>query len=141
MNRILTMGLSILFCLNAFAQHVREELPPAELNLEQKFAMIKLRTHCTACHGVGDLRFIYSDDDKEFWDYIHTQKAPRSKKLWSEAIREVLTWPSDAPPDFDKPLDPTTGRDWMPKGFKRLELAEDHVGDLSARQFILMNLD
>jgi hypothetical protein len=110
--------------------------PP--LNLNQKFTVMKLRTHCNSCHGVGDLRFFYSDDDEQAWHYLQTQTAPKSKKLWAEAIKEVLSWPSETPPSFDQPM--SSGKDWMPKGYKRLQLAEDMVNGQTARAFILSTL-
>lgn len=115
----------------------RDYYPP--INLNQKFAVMKLRTYCNACHGVGELRFIHSDEDESVWNYIKTQTAPRSKKLWAEAIKDVLRWPSDAAPSFEQPMDPS-GKDWMPRGYKRLEFAQDSVGSQSTRNFILSTL-
>lgn len=104
----------------------------------ETFAVQKLRTYCAACHALGGLRFIYSDDDSEVWSYLFTGQAPISKKLWSEAIQEVLSWPSDDPPPFNEPISPT--KDWMPKGEKRLRMAEDHENGTSIRLEILRAL-
>lgn len=114
----------LLFASGALARPV---------NFYQDQVVQKLRTFCTACHGLGELRFLHSDDNADVWEYINTQKAPRSQKLWTSAIREVLTWPSSQPPTM--PISPT--KDWMPKGYKRLELADDEIGELSTREFIL----
>ena len=99
-----------------------------------------LNEYCRACHGIGDLRFIYGEDRDEIWKYIFSNKAPRSGKLWSEAIYEVLNWPSDTPPSFDNFMSPPD-RDWMPKGAKRLYMAEDKVNGVSVRKFILKTIE
>ena len=111
--------------------------PP--LNLNQKFTVMKLRTYCNACHGVGELRFFFSDDDDEVWNYLKTQTAPKSKKIWAQAIKEVLSWPSETPPDFSATI--AAGKDWMPKGYKRLQMAKDSVNGQTARAFILSTLN
>ncbi len=108
------------------------------LNASEQLAVEKIRTYCQACHGVGELRFIYSEVDEEVWDYIHSQPSPKSKKLWATAIAEVLNWPSESAPPFSKPISPD--QDWMPKGIKRLQMADDYVGGVSSRRIILENL-
>ncbi len=93
----------------------------------------KLRTYCAACHALGELRFIHSDDDEEVWDYLFQAQAPNSKKIWAQAILEVLDWPSDAAPPFNQMMKPPD-QDWMPKGKKRLNLAADSVDGIAARR-------
>ena len=44
--------------------------------------------------------------------------------------------PTDVAPPFGPPMDPTSGRDWMPKGAKRLDLADDEEGGASVRRAI-----
>lgn len=98
-------------------------------------AASKLRQHCGACHGLGPLRFIWSGDDRELWRTLYSTRAPASGKTWAEGIAKVLSWPSDAPPPFDQVMEP--GRDWMPKGIKRVELANDMAGGMRVRRLIL----
>jgi hypothetical protein len=98
----------------------------------------KLREFCQACHAVGDSRFIRSDDDQVVWRDLFSGIAPKRGKLWAEAIVEVLDWPSDSPPDFSSPIEP--GRDWMPKGSKRLPFADDKTNGESTRRLLLREL-
>ncbi len=97
----------------------------------QSLAMQELRQHCEACHGLGDLRFINSDDDQEMWDYILSTNVPNTNKLWIKAMIPVLSWPSDEPPPFDQYMDPATKSDWMPRGYKRIPFATDTVDTTS----------
>ena len=104
------------------------------------FVAAKLRTHCAACHAVGRMRFIWSDDDLEVWNYILANRAPISGKLWGNAIIEVLSWPTDNAPPFDQLMDPSGNRDWMPKGVKRLDLAADRDNGRQVRHMIIETL-
>lgn len=99
----------------------------------------KLRTYCAACHALGDLRFINSDDDQAVWEYLFHNKSPQSKRLWSEAILDVLDWPSDAAPPFNQMKKPPS-EDWMPKGKKRVYLAADSESGVTARRRIREDL-
>lgn len=99
-----------------------------------------LNEYCRACHGLGEMRFIYGEDPGEIWNYIFNNKAPISKKLWSEAIYEVLNYPTDTPPDFEDMLD-GPARDWMPKGAKRLHMANDIVDGVPVRETILKTIE
>ena len=100
-------------------------------------AVAKLRIFCQACHAVGGLRFIWSDDDAQVWTYLFNNRAPNSPKLWADDIIDVLSWPTAIPPPFDQPMDPINHRDWMPKGSKRLELANDLTDGQATRQMLL----
>mgnify|MGYP001006421172 CR=1 FL=1 len=102
----------------------------------QMFAMQKLRQYCTACHGLGKLRFIYSDDNVSLWKDIHTLRSPKSQNLWVDEILKVLDWPSNSAPPFDQMIQ-SPDKDWMPKGKKRLDLASDQDEGYYARQAIL----
>lgn len=102
--------------------------------------MTKIRTHCNSCHGVGPLRFIYSSNDEEVWSYIKDTIVPNSDKRWVEAIIDVLSWPTDAAPRFDVWRLPSENKDWMPKGVKRLQLAEDMTDGISTRRIMLQVL-
>jgi hypothetical protein len=97
----------------------------------------KLREYCRACHAVGSLRFIYDDSDQNIWTYIHTNNVPGKSERWSDAIVRVLSWPADAAPPPTPIMDPPGGRDWMPKGSKRLHFAAEKVEGLSLRQYII----
>jgi len=100
----------------------------------------RLRTFCRACHGVGALRFIRGDDDQVLWrDLFDESAAPGPGGPWAQRIIRVLSWPSDAPPPFNEPLDPPD-RDWMPRGAKRLSLASDRVDGQSTRTWLLARL-
>ncbi len=101
------------------------------------YAAAKLRHYCKACHAVGTMKFITTEDDRELWASLFTERAPRTGKLWAEGIVEVLAWPSDAPPPFDSVMDPPSNRDWMPKGQKRLELAAERDGTTVVRRSIV----
>jgi hypothetical protein len=98
----------------------------------------KLREFCQSCHAVGDVRFIRSADDHVVWVELFKGKAPKSGKVWADAIVDVLSWPSNDPPDFESPIEP--GRDWMPKGSKRLALATDTVNGELTRHMLLREL-
>lgn len=124
----------LAFSLIVFAARARAAPPFDDV---AQTAVTKLRTFCTACHGIGNLRFIRSEDDREVWNYIYLNKAPNSQKLWAENILQVLSWPTDVPPPFDQPMDPGNNRDWMPKGAKRLSFSTDKVGDMATRKFLL----
>ncbi len=108
------------------------------LDADQAFTISRLRTHCNACHGLGKLRFLWSADDQEVWNYLFTRPAPLAKKLWATAIYEVLDWPGDKMPDFEVPIHP--GKDWMPKGVKRMDLAADNYDGKSSRVRVLQTL-
>lgn len=101
------------------------------------FAAAKLREYCKACHAVGTMKFIQSDDDREFWNALFVERSPRSGKVWAVAISEVLGWPTDVAPPYDRVMDPPSNRDWMPKGAKRLDLAADSEGGTPVRRLIL----
>lgn len=98
----------------------------------------KIREFCQSCHGVGDARFIKSENDAEVWASLFRERAPKSGKVWAQAMVDVLNWPSDSPPPFDSPIEP--GRDWMPKGSKRLGIAEDSFDGEPTRQVIIREL-
>lgn len=95
-----------------------------------------LRKYCGACHAVGALRFIHSENDDELWSYILTHEVPETRKLWAQRIYETLNWPSDSPPPFGQLMEPPL-HDWMPKGVKRLEFASDKTGSIQTRRIIL----
>ena len=101
----------------------------------QVFAMQKLRQYCLACHGLGKLRFIYSENPVELWNYIQNERSPKSQALWVDEIYRVLSWPSNSAPPFDQMM--TADRDWMPKGKKRLDLSTDQEDGYFARQAIV----
>lgn len=134
------MDLRAMLCVGtlACASMLRAETSePAKLDAVQSLTVEKLRTYCRSCHAVGALRFIHSEDDAEVWTYITETRVPGSQTLWREAIFAVLDWPQDAPPPFDELKDPAAGRDWMPKGVKRLQLADDYVDSRSVRAVML----
>ncbi len=93
----------------------------------------KLRKYCAACHGLGDLRFIHSDDDEVVWDFILHNPSPKSKRRWADAILDVLDWPTDNPPPFTQLKKPPS-EDWMPRGKKRLDFAADYESGMPARR-------
>ena len=103
------------------------------LDGERKFTAQKLREYCNACHGLGDLRFIYNDNDDDLWKYIFTYNVPGKNKLWAQRITELLDWPSDQAPPADQ-------TDWMPKGIKRLDLAQDVENGVPARRIMVETL-
>lgn len=110
--------LSLLFVLS----------PVQGFAADREEAAQGLRKYCKSCHGVGELRFIYSPDDGELWDYLFRNDSPNLKRPWSEAILQVLDWPSDQPPPADIPMVPPD-RDWMPKGIKRRFFARAQTED------------
>lgn len=111
----------------------------APISAAQWAVVNRLRTHCQACHAVGNLRFIYSADDTVVWRDLFTRRAPGTNKIWAEGIIEVLSWPTDRAPPYDQMMDPS-GRDWMPKGAKRNDLANDRMDGRSARQVMIEQL-
>lgn len=109
-------------------------LHPGGTPLAQKKAIAadKLRVYCRACHGVGTMRFLHDGEtDQELFGYLSRERAPKSGKLWADAIVDALSWPTDEPP----PLDAEDA--YMPQGIKRLKLAQDRVGGVPARRIIL----
>lgn len=110
----------------------------AEVPIDKSLTITKLRQYCQACHGVDNLRFLDSEDDEAVWKTIYSEKAPNSKKLWVNAIIEVLNWPTNTPPPFQQPI--SAGKDWMPKGYKRIALAKDQQGGFSTRNIIIETL-
>ena len=125
----------VLFCMGLFlsALSFSDSLTPS-----QTFTCVKLRQYCQACHGLGELRFIYSENNEDLWKEISYGISPKSKMVWKRKIYEVLNWPSDAPPSFQEPM--SAGSDWMPKGIKRLDLANDKTNGTSTRRIMLETL-
>ena len=122
--------LLLLFQIKSLASsHSREQD-------DVKFVGQTLRKYCKACHGLGKLRFIHSENDNELWDYILNNRAPNSGDYWYRSIQEVLDWPSDDAPPFNQMMLPPN-QDWMPKGIKRLQLARDEPGNISTRKRVL----
>jgi hypothetical protein len=142
MSKFMPSRLVLAFLLMVFAALAQraQAFEAPVFDADAKVAIQKMRTYCGACHAVGDLRFIRSDDDAEVWAYLFANRAPNSRKIWAQNIVEVLSWPRDVPPPFDQPMDPGNNRDWMPKGAKRLTFAEDQVGGEATRQLILRKL-
>ena len=99
----------------------------------------KLRTYCAGCHGLGELRFIPNQDDRDTWAFIFNNRSPKSGKIWAEVIADTLSWPSDTPPPANELMIPPH-RDWMPKGAKRQELASDSIAGESTRMFVIRAL-
>lgn len=125
---------------------VQEIADSSALSLHQKPAFTdsaaalsaaKLREYCKACHGVGSLRFIYDESDETLWRYILTNNVPGKSELWANAIVRVLNWPADSAPAPSPVMDPPSGKDWMPKGSKRLHFAADKINGAPARQYVL----
>lgn len=125
----------VLFCLGLFlsVQSFSEPLTPS-----QALTCSKLRQYCQACHALGELRFIYSDNNEELWREISYGISPKSKMIWKRKIYEVLNWPTDAPPSFQEPM--SASGDWMPKGIKRLDLANDKTDGTFTRRIMLETL-
>lgn len=139
-----TVAASIFLGLTACADpstpvSAAKDAPP--FDDRAALAVDKLRTYCAACHGLGPLRFISSDNNQNVWDDLYTEHAPGSHEIWAEGIATVLDWPSESPPPFDHPMDPTTGHDWMPKGELRLRLANDRTEGTTTRRFLYSMLD
>ena len=112
--------------------------PPA--NAEEpnqiSFTVKKLRLYCAACHAVGKVRFIYSDEDETVWRDLFTKTAPVSKRIWSKEIVDVLSWPTSTPPPFGQMIH-FPNKDWMPKGAKRIALAKDIDAGTATRHRII----
>ena len=102
---------------------------------ERAIAAEKLLTYCRACHGLGNLRFLPSTDVGEIWRTLTTEKMPNSDLLWKEGIIATLSWPNDVPPSSGSVRLP--GKEWMPKGVKRLEIAAESIESESVRSFLL----
>jgi hypothetical protein len=132
-------ALAVALGISGCADELRDSEAVSRASESQTAVVAKLRTHCQACHAVGSLRFIYSDDNQTVWNELFTRRAPGTGKLWAEGIVEVLSWPSDTPPAHDQPMDPPN-RDWMPKGAKRADLAGDRLENQPARRVIIERL-
>lgn len=129
---------------------VQEASDTSTLSLHQKptftdsaaaLSSAKLREYCRACHAVGSLRFIYDESDQNLWTYILTNKVPGKSELWANAIVRVLSWPADSAPAPSPVMDPPSGKDWMPKGSKRLHFAADKIDGVPVRQYVLNTIN
>lgn len=136
MFRLIALALGLALIL-AWSGTQAQPIDTPPFDAKAQVAIAKMRQFCAACHAVGNVRFIRSEDDHEVWQYIHLNRAPTSQKLWVEGMIEVLSWPSDVPPPFDQPMDPRHNRDWMPKGAKRLSMAGDTVEGIATRKVLL----
>lgn len=120
----------VFFCSPVFAEN---------WSIQKDLTLQKLRTYCKACHAVeAQLRFIKNENNDDLWHTLYNERSPKSGKLWVDKIIEVLSWPSDTAPAFDAPLSSTN--DWMPKGYKRIQLSEDYTSNESTRHIILDTL-
>ena len=107
-----------------------------------------LTTYCAACHGIGRLNFLPTEEPADNWAVLFSEISPLSKLKWNVAITQALAWPSNSPPPFDTLRDPQNKRDWMPKGRKRIQISEALIKDpiepsgptVNARQLILREL-
>ncbi len=136
MFRLIALAIGLATVL-AWSRAEAQDVSAPPFDAKAQITVSKLRQFCAACHAVGSLRFIRSEDDNEVWQYIYLNQAPNSRKLWAQNIIDVLNWPSDAPPPFDQPMDPGNNRDWMPKGAKRLSLASDTASGQPTRMLML----
>lgn len=102
------------------------------------FVINQLRTYCKACHAIGNQRFITSTDNEEVWKYIFENNAPVSAKLWAKGIIKVLSWPSEEPPSTESRMD--DGKNWMPIGSKRFDLAKARHENIPLRKVLVHKL-
>lgn len=107
---------------------------PAGMTDEQFITIKALDENCRACHGLGDIRFIYSDSHRVNWEYLKVAMFD-SKKTWLEVVYDVLDWPTDEAPEFDSKR--RGSKQWMPIGAKRLHLADEMVDGKSLRKTML----
>jgi hypothetical protein len=136
MFKALSVASLILMSSVTLSQEVF--LPEPESN--QVLAAGALRTYCQDCHGLGNLRFIRGETHEDQWDFLLQAKAPESKRLWAEQIIKVLSWPDGHEyPDFRNVMDPPS-KDWMPRGFKRIEFANSKIQDRPSREVIIEEL-
>lgn len=136
MFRLIALAIGLAMAL-AWSSAKAQDFAAPPFDAKAQVTVSKLRQFCAACHAVGSIRFIRSEDDNEVWQYIYMNRAPNSQKIWAQNIIDVLSWPSDVPPPFDQPMDPGNNRDWMPKGAKRLSLASDSVDAQATRKLML----
>jgi hypothetical protein len=108
------------------------------LSPEESLAAEALLHYCRACHGVGALRFIRSNELDVVWQTVQTETVPGSPTLWRDAIAAALDWPQDSPPAPGTQRLP--GKEWMPKGVMREAIAHDVLGEETARVFLLRML-
>lgn len=97
-----------------------------------------LNKYCRSCHGVGRLRFFFTESPKEFFESIKAEQSPKSQSLWVDAMIDVLSWPTELTPSFESQRSPSG--DWMPIGAKRNHITEDMIEGVPARQYILQYL-
>ena len=139
--RTFVVGLFVAACAEEASEVQKDSAVTDSPTSEVQMAVVgKLRTHCQACHAIGNLRFIYSSDNAVVWNDLFSKRAPGTNKLWAEGIIEVLSWPTDQAPPHDQMMDPPR-RDWMPKGAKRNDLANDLMEGRPARQVMIEQLD
>lgn len=136
MFRLIALAIGLATAL-AWSRAEAQDFAAPPFDAKAQVTVAKLRQYCAACHAVGSIRFIRSEDDAEVWQYIYMNRAPNSQKIWAQNIIDVLSWPGDVPPPFDQPMDPGNNRDWMPKGAKRLSLAQDAVDGQATRKLML----
>jgi hypothetical protein len=92
--------------------------------------------YCQACHAVGDIRFINSEDPEIVWEDIFVVMGPY-KVPWATVIYDRLNWPVDDP---EKLFKPAHGSDWMPLGSKRYDIVDQKINGESARKYLLAAL-
>ena len=107
--------------------------PP--LGAEREVLAQKLIQFCRPCHGIGKRRFLRSEDPAEIWTTITTELVPDTKTLWREAMITALSWPDATPPAPGTGYAP--GKEWMPKGALRGDLASDTVPGEATRSFLV----
>ncbi len=123
-----TLLVSALFAFGSALSHATDLTSHETLNADEQATVQALRTNCQACHAVGNLRFIYSSDDGQVWNYILTTDVPGETQTWAQAMVPVLSWPTDSAPPFNAVMDPTDGKDWMPQGYQRIPFSTDTIG-------------
>jgi hypothetical protein len=129
---------SLAFTLMLVSPHQRAKAQSTDLVSanSDEFAHSKLAEYCRSCHGVRPLRFFYSDNPTEFMDFVCAERSPVSTGTWAQMIVKVLSWPSDQAPDPAKVMEPPS-KDWMPRGGRRVQFAQDEVDGQLTRKLII----
>ncbi len=113
-------------------------LPSAPEAITPTVALEAFRSHCKACHAIGDLKFLSNETEDTLWERLFTDKVPGKERLWATAIVRVLAWPPGPPPAQTAELE--SGVRWMPLGSSRIKLAQSTIGGVATREALLARL-
>jgi hypothetical protein len=121
----------------------RQDEVPSEIAslIPAKDFLESLKTHCAACHNIGEYRFFHDDmSPEENLKWLKTEKSKLTDRSWAVSIIEVLSWPVDGrvPLNTDR-VD--ADRRFMPFGRAKHEFNDAEYKGRAIREVIIDALD